>query len=141
MRVLDPAPSHPDWPAGVEHRQGDVRERRVVEDAVRGVDVVFHVAGIWDSGKNGDSNMESLNVGGTRTVVEAGAPVVFTSSSITCGYGPFARPRHGELHVARAHHIVRVGDPAARLSDDVLGRELGQAVHAAGATDRRFGIF
>ena len=25
-------------------------------------------------------------------MVEAGAPVVFTSSSITCGYGPFARP-------------------------------------------------
>lgn len=92
VRVLDPAPPHPDWAPGVEHRRGDVRERRVVADAVRGVDVVFHVAGVWDSGKNGDSNMESLNVGGTRTVVEAGAPVVFTSSSITCGYGPRDRP-------------------------------------------------
>lgn len=94
VRVLDPAPAHPDWPAGVEHSRGDVRERRVVAQAVRGVDVVFHVAGVWDAGKNGDSNMESLNVGGTRTVVEAGAPVVFTSSSITCGYGPRERPGH-----------------------------------------------
>ena len=92
VRVLDPGAPHPDWPAGVEHVQGDVRERRVVRDAVRGVDVVFHVAGLWDASRNGDSNMESLNVGGTRVVVESGAPVVYTSSSITCGYGSWDRP-------------------------------------------------
>lgn len=87
VRVVDPAPPHPRWPAGVEHvRQG--------LDAVRSVDedVVFHVAGVWDGGPDGERRMRALNVDGTRHVLGWGRPVVYTSSSITCGFGPWDRP-------------------------------------------------
>ena len=40
--------------------------------------------------------MRALNVGGTRAVLAAGLPVVYTSSSITCGFGPRDAPGHEE---------------------------------------------
>ena len=92
VRVLDPGPPHPDWPEGVEHLRGDVCDPAVVRAAARGVELIFHVAGIWDGGPDGPARMEALNVGGTRVVLGVGLPVVYTSSSITCGFGPLIRP-------------------------------------------------
>ena len=92
VRVLDPGPPHPDWPVGVEHIRGDVRDEAEVRRACAGTELVFHVAGCWDGGPGGIERMESLNVGGTRSVLSTGWPVVYTSSSITCGFGDAARP-------------------------------------------------
>lgn len=92
VRVLDPGRPHPAWPTGLEHRRGDVRDAATVAEAARGMDAIFHVAGVWDSRPDGDARMRALNVGGTRAVLAAGPPVVFTSSSITCGFGPLSRP-------------------------------------------------
>ena len=86
-RVLDVAPPHPLWPAGVEHLVGDVRDRALVKAAAQSCDVIFHVAGLWDGGPNGEERMRSINIGGTRAVLATGKPVVYTSSSITCGFG------------------------------------------------------
>lgn len=36
--------------------------------------------------------MRSINVDGTRAVLSVGLPVVYTSSSITCGFGTLERP-------------------------------------------------
>lgn len=92
LRVLDPGRAHPAWPAGLEHRRGDVRDPSTVTEAARGVDVIFHVAGLWDASPEGETRMRALNVGGTRVVLATGLPVVFTSSSITCGFGPLDHP-------------------------------------------------
>ena len=53
-----------------------------------GVDVIFHVAGVW-----GDpETMHALHVEGTRRLLALGLPLVLTSSSVTCGFGPMSCP-------------------------------------------------
>lgn len=94
VRVLDPAPPHPRWPAGVEHSRAGLPEGLAM--AARGVEVVFHVAGVWDGRPGGEARMWALNVEGTRAVLGLGLPVVYTSSSITCGFGDEARPGEEE---------------------------------------------
>jgi dihydroflavonol-4-reductase len=69
-------------------RQGDVRDRAVVERAVRGCDVVVHTAATYSYRRS--EAMHAVNVEGTRNVIEAailaGAKrVIMTSSSATCG--------------------------------------------------------
>lgn len=90
--VLDPGLPHPDWPRGVQHLKGDVRDPSTVRRAAQGCGMIFHVAGLWDGGPGGEDRMESINVGGTRAVLSVGLPVVYTSSSITCGFGSKQRP-------------------------------------------------
>ena len=65
---------------------------RALERAAKDADAVFHVAGVWDGGPGGDERMRHLNVGGTRAVLGLGLPTVYTSSSITCGFGSWERP-------------------------------------------------
>ena len=55
---------------GVVHFQGDIRDPKVVVDAAKGCDVVFHVAakaGIWGSWKD----YYSINVTGTENILQA----------------------------------------------------------------------
>jgi dihydroflavonol-4-reductase len=92
VRVLDPGPPHPRWPAGVEHQRGSLLDPQLLSDAMQDMDGVFHVAGVWDGSPGGDARMRELNVGGTEAVLKHGLPTVLTSSSITCGFGPLSRP-------------------------------------------------
>jgi len=92
VRVLDPAPAHPLWHPGVHHLRGDVTDRGTLAAAAVGVDVVFHIAGLWDGSPGGEARMRHLNVEGTRRVLELGLPTVCCSSSITCGFGPLRQP-------------------------------------------------
>lgn len=89
VTVLDPGPAHPRWPAGIRHVRGGLPEK--LREAAEGCGLVFHVAGVWDGRPGGDDRMWRLNVEGTRAVLALGRPVVYTSSSITCGFGE-ARP-------------------------------------------------
>lgn len=82
VTVVDPGPPHPRWPAGVRHERVGVFDVRAPD-----TDVVFHVAGVWDGRPGGEARMWRLNVEGTRHVLAWGRPVVYTSSSITCGFG------------------------------------------------------
>jgi dihydroflavonol-4-reductase len=121
VRVLDPASPHPRWPAGVEHVRGGVSDDLVLREAARDVDAIFHVAGVWDGRPGGEQRMEALNVGGTRAVLALGLPVVYTSSSITCGFGttrpgtedePSEDPRHPMRGTPRAYHRTKLAAEA-----------------------------
>jgi dihydroflavonol-4-reductase len=90
--VLDPGRPHPGWPPGIQHRRGDIRDPRIVRQAAAGCGMIFHVAGCWDSGPDGAARMRSVNVDGTAAVLSVGLPVVYTSSSITCGFGSREHP-------------------------------------------------
>lgn len=103
MVVVDPAIPHPRWVGAVEHLRSGVFE---LEDAL-GCDIVFHVAGVWDGGPRGDGRMRRLNVEGTRHVLGLGAPVVYTSSSITCGFGPWEAPGTEEQSSEDPAHPIR----------------------------------
>ena len=55
---------------GVDHRRGDVADSPAVEDAVRGVDMVFHAAAkVAAAGRYPD--FHATNVGGTENVIAA----------------------------------------------------------------------
>jgi nucleoside-diphosphate-sugar epimerase len=86
--------------------RGDLADRARVEEAMRGSDVVFHVAakaGIW--GKRAD--YERTNVDGTRTVLDAAranaiARLVYTSSPSVCFDGRDHSNAGNDLPYARA---------------------------------------
>ncbi|MBL7180037.1 MAG: NAD-dependent epimerase/dehydratase family protein [Pseudomonadota bacterium] len=69
---------------GVDQIQGDIRDQKAVEQALKGMDLVFHVAakaGIWGE----YSDYYQTNVAGTRNVIAAGIKhkiprLVYTSS-------------------------------------------------------------
>jgi len=76
-----------------EFVEGDVLEPETLPPALRGVDVVFHAAGVVDYWRQGMERMYRVNVEGTRNVMEAAfrarvERVVHTSSSATLGIHP-----------------------------------------------------
>ena len=83
---------------GIDHQavECDVLDRPAVRRAMRGVDRVFHVAGLVSMRPADDDRLFEVNVGGTRIVLEealrAGVErVVYTSSVAAVGPAP-----HGE---------------------------------------------
>ena len=79
----------------VEHEavQCDVLDRASVRRALKGVDRVFHIAGLVSMRPEDDERLFEVNVGGTRTVLEeclrAGVErVVYTSSVGAVGTAP-----------------------------------------------------
>jgi dihydroflavonol-4-reductase len=77
---------------GIEHQavECDVLDRAAVRRAMRGVDRVFHLAGLVSMRREDDDRLFEVNVGGTRIVLEealrAGVErVVYTSSVAAIG--------------------------------------------------------
>lgn len=69
---------------------GDIRDRESMREAMRGSDVVFHVAGWYHIGGRDTAQAEEINVLGTRNVLglahQLGVPkVVFTSTVAVYG--------------------------------------------------------
>ena len=83
-------------PDTVEFIRGDVLDHDEVRRAVDGCDAVFHLAGVYSYDREDAALMQSVNVCGTRTVLDASVRgkrrrIVHTSSCATCGP---ARGRH-----------------------------------------------
>jgi dihydroflavonol-4-reductase len=97
VRILErPKASHillEDGP--FEYATGDVLISETLPPAMRGVDVVFHAAGVVDYWQQGVERMYQVNVEGTRNVMEAALKVgvdrvVHTSSAAAMGIHPNA---------------------------------------------------
>jgi len=76
---------------------GDVLEADTLPNAMQGIDVVFHAAGVVDYWNQGVERMYQVNVEGTRNVVEAALAsgvrrLVHTSSIAAIGYSTDGRP-------------------------------------------------
>src|SRR5512143_2962653 len=72
---------------------GDVLEPETLLPAMRGIDVIFHAAGVVDYWRQGVEWMYRVNVEGTRNVMEAAlragvGRVVHTSSTAAIGIHP-----------------------------------------------------
>lgn len=128
VTVLDPGAPHPRWRPGVRHARGGLPDR--LREAARDAEVVFHVAGVWDGRPGGDARMWRLNVEGTRAVLALGRPVVYTSSSITCGFGE-AQPADEDAPSEDPRRPLR-GTPKAyretKLAAEALVGEAGGVV-------------
>jgi nucleoside-diphosphate-sugar epimerase len=59
--------------AGVEIIAGDVRDRATVQDALQGVDTVYHLAAVFRRAGVPDSEYRSVHVDATRQLVECSA--------------------------------------------------------------------
>lgn len=69
VKTLDLEPGPPQVGSGIEHFQGDVRDRDLVRKVIRGVDVVVHAAAALPLWK--PEQIWSINVEGTATLLEA----------------------------------------------------------------------
>jgi dihydroflavonol-4-reductase len=110
-----------------ERVNGDVTDRRSVRRAVKGVDKVFHVAGITSLRSRDAERVFEVNLGGTELVLgealEAGAKrVVYTSSVAALGPAPKGKTADerqkwtGEsLHVPYVDSKHRAEEAALRL--------------------------
>lgn len=82
VRVLDVRPSPAD---AAESFTGEITDARLVAEAVKGVDAVFHLAALLPQTHQPADRMHAVNVGGVRTVLDAATAagagaVVFVSS-------------------------------------------------------------
>lgn len=88
VRVLD-VWEDPSRPEGIEFVKGDIRDRKGVEAAMKGVEVVYHNAALVPLAKAGKA-FRDVNVEGSRLVAEAAARAgvrtfVYMSSSAIFG--------------------------------------------------------
>jgi dihydroflavonol-4-reductase len=114
--------------------EGDVLDPDSVRRAVSGCDAVFHLAAVYSYKRSDAGLMRSVNVEGTRTVLEAAAVgrrrrVVHTSSCATCGPVPGRAANEGDTPAAGELTIPykrtkldgeRLALAAARTGADVL---------------------
>jgi dTDP-L-rhamnose 4-epimerase len=121
-------------PDGVEFLQGDVRDRDVVDRAVKGVDAVVHLAAKVGLGVDADDlpGYASSNDAGTAIVLaamaRAGVPrLTLASSMVVYGEGVGLCPEHGPVTPGpRRKSALAAGDfepPCPRC-----GRRLGTAL-------------
>jgi dihydroflavonol-4-reductase len=87
---------------GVESIVGDVLDPDAVSRAVEGCDAVFHLAAVYSYARRDVALMETVNVRGTRTVLDAALRgprrrIVHTSSCATCGPVPGRRATEADL--------------------------------------------
>jgi len=60
-------------PSGIEFVRGDVRDRAVVEEALEGIDTVYHLAAVFRRAGVPESEYRSVHVDATRNLVESSA--------------------------------------------------------------------
>lgn len=102
---------------GAQGIEGDIRDRRAVEVAVNGVDVVFHAAaktGYWGS----SAEYWSINLEGTRQVLEAVRragvhSLIYTSTPSVVGYARDVKNGGSDLPHAAVHEAVYPESKAA----------------------------
>ena len=90
VRVFDSV-TNPWLPDGVDFVRGDVRDPAAVSRACRGARIVYHLVGVVPQARVAPPEMRSVNVGGTRNVIDACVSsgverLVFVSSSEIYGH-------------------------------------------------------
>jgi UDP-glucose 4-epimerase len=129
VTVLDIRPA--EAPSGVSVVEGDVRDLKTVEEAVSGMDVVFHEAGLVSVAASVENPKEShtVNAEGTLNVLEAARKhdtrVVFASSAAVYGF-PEEVPisETDPVEPTSPYGLDKlVGDQYMRLYEDLYGVE------------------
>jgi dihydroflavonol-4-reductase len=125
------APDTPELAGVAELVEGDVLDFDSVRRAVSGCDAVFHLAAVYSYARSDTALMQTVNVEGTRTVLEAATRgrrprVVHTSTCATCGPVPGRAAHEGDVPAASELTI-----PYKRTK--LEGERLALAAAAAGA--------
>lgn len=116
----------------IEIVEGDVRDRRSIERALKGVDAVAHVAGLVSLRRRDHEELTRVNVEGTRSVIEAAAArglrVLHTSSIATVGFSQ--RP---ELLDERSRLTPRRAPSHSYFASKVASEDLALSLARDGA--------
>lgn len=121
VRVMD-LKRWPLYPQGTEQILGDVRDKKAVEEAVRGVDKVYHLATLIAHDRVSSALFDSVIVGGGETVTrlahEAGANriVVLTTTEVYGRLGSETRSEDGPREP-----LDEYGRAKKRLEDVLFG--------------------
>ncbi len=71
IRVFDPRPSEYEGHERVRCLRGDVRDLEALREACQAVDLVFNCAALVDWGRQPESLLDAVNIGGVENVVRA----------------------------------------------------------------------
>ena len=113
---------------GATHR-GSILDQNVLERAVEGCEVVFHLAGRVDRGRNAFESLRRLHVHGTVAVIEAAAAagvrrVVYASTSGTVAVGKDPLHFHTESDPSPAEIVARWPYYATKLEAEEAAIEV-----------------
>ena len=114
---------------GIEQRRGDVSDRAAVMDAVRGVDIVFHVAAkVAAAGRLAD--FRATNVTGSENVIaacqECGVPTLVYTSTPSVAFGAADLEGVDESVGYPDHHDSHYGRTKAEAERRVLAAACGE---------------
>ncbi|MBK9144105.1 MAG: SDR family NAD(P)-dependent oxidoreductase [Candidatus Melainabacteria bacterium] len=91
----------------IEHMSGDVTNRDAVEEAVKDIEIVFHLAGLVSYKSKDEQRQIAVNVFGTKNVMEAAL-------------------RHGVKRVIHTSSIAAMGLPEpGKIADETIQYNLG----------------
>lgn len=126
--------------AGARLVRGSITDADVVDEVMRGVDVVHHVAAAFREYGEAESHYRDVNVGGTRTVLEAAVRhrVRRFVNCGTCGvHGDVEHPPAGEdAPITPADYYQRL-----KYEAEVLVREFSEQHGLSAVTLRPAGIY
>ena len=121
--------------SGIDVCYGDITDPQVVNEVVKGVEYIFHIAALFRSAKHGDEMYYEVNVDGTRHVLDA-AEREKVKRVIHCSTGGV----HGHIpHPPAAEdEAFRPGDiyQLTKCEGEKLARERFQSGQVDGATIR-----
>lgn len=124
--------TRPGWLAdtSLEIIEGDIREPRAVERAVRGAAEIYHLAGVVSRHPDRAATLYDTYIRGTRNLCESalqhGKPkVVLVSSS-----GTLAASRQPVMHTEEAAYIVELGARWPYYLSKIYQEKLALAYHA-----------
>src|SRR4051794_6138085 len=103
----------------------DVLDRRAVRRALKGVDRVFHAAGVTSVRPSDRDRLFEVNVGGTKTVVEEClradvGRVVYTSSAAAGGHAEPGRTAHENQLVTSGRPGIPYGNSVHEAEVEVM---------------------
>jgi nucleoside-diphosphate-sugar epimerase len=115
----------------IEYFKGDVRDRKTLSEATRGMDLVIHSAAIIDWGTITEEEIYAVNTGGTQNVVDAckehGVRYLVYTSSLDAVYSgkPLVNVDESEPYPAK-HRTSYCRSKA--LSEQIIIKETGDAL-------------
>ena len=71
VKVFDIKPYEGKFNQQIEYIEGDIRDNELVNKACKGIDIVIHAAAIIDWGTKSEKEVLSINVDGTKNIINA----------------------------------------------------------------------
>jgi nucleoside-diphosphate-sugar epimerase len=121
-----PSSARPPAP-GVRWVEGDLSDRRALQDAVQGADVVLHVAAVYRTAGHSDAYYRDVNVGGTERLLEAAAQAGvrrFVHTSTVGVHGDVREPPADENAPFAPGDVYQ----ATKAEAETLARERGRVL-------------